>query len=173
MFRGRLFFTGIALFLLVGAGVAWVLSNQGILQNSWASPFGIAFSVLGVLFTFVQWTLPLPSSETKVSVPSAESGDAQGMLYKQMYDRLTEENGALIIYEKRKNAGKNIRISSYSSSLSSTPLTFKPPYTPAIKINIWNSIATIKKVIESPLRALKKPGVPISSFFLKKLHMQN
>lgn len=115
MSRNRLFFTGITLFFLVGAGVAWVLSNQGIIQNSWAPPLGIAFSVLSVLVAFVQWTLPLPSTETKASAPSTESGYAQEVLYKQIYDRLTEGNGALVVYEKRKHIGENICVKSYSS----------------------------------------------------------
>lgn len=118
MSRSRLFFTGIILLFLLGAGAAWILSSQGIIQNSWASPLGTTFSVLGVLVAFVQWTLPLPSSETKASVPSAESGYAQEILLKRIYDQLTEANGALIVYEKRKHVGKNIRVSPDSSSSS-------------------------------------------------------
>src|ERR1700730_8576595 len=118
MSRNRLFFTGITLFFLIGAGIAWILSNQGIIQNSWASPLGTAFSVLGVLVAFVQWTLPLPSSETKASAPSTESGYAQGALYKQIYDRLTEENGALVVYEKRRHVGENISGEPYSNLAS-------------------------------------------------------
>ena len=48
-------------------------------------------------------------------MPSAESGYAQGALYKQIYDRLTEENGALVVYEKRKHVGENISVKPYSS----------------------------------------------------------
>ena len=111
MSRTRLFFTGIALFLLIGVGVIWILSNQGTIQNSWAPSFGITFSVLGVLVAFAQWLLPLSSSETKISVTSAESSQAQGILLKQIHDRLTGENGVLVVYEKKKNVGKNIRVS--------------------------------------------------------------
>jgi hypothetical protein len=104
----RLFFTGTIIVLLIGAGVAWVLSNQGIIPNVWAPSLGTTFSVLGVVVAFVQWTLPLPSSDTKASALSVKSGRIQEIFVKQIYDRLAEGTGSLIVYAKRENIGENI-----------------------------------------------------------------
>lgn len=111
MSRIRLIFTGIILLFLIGSGTAWVLSNQGIFQSSWAPSLGIAFSVLGVLVAFVQWTIPLPTSDPKTSTESAKSSHAREIFFKQIQDRLTGGTGALVVYVKGDNVGKNISAS--------------------------------------------------------------
>lgn len=111
MSRIRLVFTGITLLFLVGAGAAWVLSNQRIIPNTWAPPLGTTFSVLGVVVAFFQWVLPLPSSETKPTEDSAKSSRARGIYNKQIYERLAQGYGALVIYEKSLNVGKNVTAS--------------------------------------------------------------
>ena len=110
MSRSRLFFTCITIFLLVGAGTAWILSNQGVIPNSWSSPLGTTFSILGVLFAFFQWMIPLPAAETKAPVTSSGSNQAQETFLKQIYDRISQGNGALVIYEKGDNVGKDIEL---------------------------------------------------------------
>ena len=111
MSRIRPVLTAIILFLLIGAGAAWILSNDGVFQNAWAPSLGAAFSVLGVLVAFVQWSVPLPSSETKPTGDSAKSSQARGIYSKQIYERIAQGYGALVIYEKNGNTGKNVSAS--------------------------------------------------------------
>ncbi len=117
MSRIRLFFTGLTICLLVGAGAAWILSNEGIISNSWAPTLGTAFSVLGVVVAFFQWTVPLPSSDPKASALSVKSGHIQEIFVKQVYDRLTAGNGALIVYTRGENIGENIRADSNQANI--------------------------------------------------------
>lgn len=112
MSRIRLFFTGFTLFFLVIAGAAWGLSNGGIIiQNSWAPFLGTAFSVLGVLIAFIQWLVPLPSSDPTPSTESAKSSHAREIFRKRIYDELSRGTGAIVIYENKDNKGENISAS--------------------------------------------------------------
>lgn len=111
MSRIRPVLTAIILVLLIGAGAAWILSNDGVFQNAWAPSLGAAFSVLGVLVAFVQWSVPLPSSETRPTADSAKSSQARGIYIKQIYERLAQGYGALVIYEKSHNVGENVSAS--------------------------------------------------------------
>lgn len=110
MARVRLFFTGLILILLMGAGTTWLLSNENVIPSIWSPSLGTAFSVLGVLIAFVQWTLPLSPSDPKPSAESAKSSHARDTFLKQIYDRIIGRKGALVVYEKRENVGENIEL---------------------------------------------------------------
>jgi len=109
MSRGRLFFTVTTILLLLGTGAFWILSNENIIQNSWSLPLGTGFGILGVLVGFCQWALPFPSVEAKTPADIAAS-EAQESFIKQIYDRLTEGNGAVIIYEKMTHIGQDVEL---------------------------------------------------------------
>lgn len=108
MTRIRLVFTGITLFFLIGAGAAWILSTQSIISNAWATSLGATFSILGVVVAFFQWVLPLPSSDAKTPAVAGKSSYIQEIFRQQISDQLAAGHGALIVYEKRGNVGKNI-----------------------------------------------------------------
>lgn len=75
MSRKRLLFILIATALLVGAGTVLILSTVGILQSSLANPLTAVFGILGVLFVFLQWTVPISSAEPKTPRGSSKSDE--------------------------------------------------------------------------------------------------
>lgn len=58
---------GTAILLILGAGAVWVLNVEGIVKGSWSSPLAVAFGVVGALFTFLQWALPLSPASFKAA----------------------------------------------------------------------------------------------------------
>jgi hypothetical protein len=51
----RILLISATIFLILLAGVVWILNLGG---SSWSSPLAAVFIVLGVLFAFLQWAVP-------------------------------------------------------------------------------------------------------------------
>src|SRR2546421_242956 len=64
----RTFFTSLTIFLLITLGTLWILNDRGIIRDAWLEPLSIGFAILGVLFTFLQWAVPLPQPVTEEQV---------------------------------------------------------------------------------------------------------
>src|SRR5260221_3155282 len=68
----RIIFICAAIFLLVVAGIVWILNATGVIEGSLTNPFTAAFTVLGVVFVFCQLALPSVSTNTNASVAPSE-----------------------------------------------------------------------------------------------------
>src|SRR3989440_4167192 len=73
----RLIIISIAILLLVGGTIIWILNSQGIIKGSWSSTLLIIFTVFGIIIGLFQWLYPVSSSTSQPSQPSQLSQSSQ------------------------------------------------------------------------------------------------
>src|SRR5947209_10989990 len=73
----RLIIISIAILLLVGGTIIWILNSQGIIQGSWSSILLIIFTVFGIIIGLFQWLYPISSSSSQPSQQSQLSQSSQ------------------------------------------------------------------------------------------------
>src|SRR5438105_1693119 len=66
----RLIIISIAILLLVGGTIIWILNSQGIIKGSWSSTLLIIFTVFGIIIGLFQWLYPVSSSTSQLSQSS-------------------------------------------------------------------------------------------------------
>ena len=109
--RNRIIFTVVILTILVGIGAAYFyFSDLGLIPNSFVAPIGATEGILAIFLTAGQWLVPIPTSDAKSSSLPADTGYVQEIFRKPIYDRLLQGKGAVIVYEKKSNVGKTIKL---------------------------------------------------------------
>ncbi len=73
----RFIIISIAILLLVGGTILWILNSQGIIQGSWSSILLIIFTVFGIIIGLFQWLYPVSSPTSQPSQLSQLSQTSQ------------------------------------------------------------------------------------------------
>ena len=94
MSRKRLILICIALVFVIGAGIVWILSAEGVIANSWVNALAAGFGILGLIVTFLQWTVPLPPLETRQEQPEQQ---AYATLLSRVDAELKKDSGAILL----------------------------------------------------------------------------
>ncbi|HYT44149.1 MAG TPA: hypothetical protein VEP90_17550, partial [Methylomirabilota bacterium] len=125
----RLFLICAAIFLLVGAGVLWVLNETGIIKGSFTNIFTAVFTVLGVVFAFSQLVVPSLSTNSNVMeapIKATEKNDQDNQTYdlflKQVKTELDNRNGKLVIRARKELLGRSIEVTKLPEVEPNNPL---------------------------------------------------
>src|SRR5260370_35642540 len=67
----RFIIVSIAILLLVGATILWILNSQGVIQGSWSGILLIIFTVAGIIIGLFQWLYPISSPPPQIQPHAA------------------------------------------------------------------------------------------------------
>jgi hypothetical protein len=108
--RKRLALMSIALLLLAGIAVIWIVNATSVLS----SILSIVFTLLGVMLTLLQW----PSQSELNSQISAKSPLSSGQSQKHFYEEIegidlavNKRKGALLVYTRKDLRGSHVNLS--------------------------------------------------------------
>jgi tetratricopeptide (TPR) repeat protein len=78
----RFIIISVAILLLVGATILWILNSQGIIRGSWSGILLIIFTVAGIIIGLFQWLYPLssPPSQAQPHAATAATMPAQQII---------------------------------------------------------------------------------------------
>jgi hypothetical protein len=65
--RKRLVTAVIAILLLCGSALLWILNTEHRIQGDWSNILPIGFIVLGVIFAFLAWLFPFSPDQHETS----------------------------------------------------------------------------------------------------------
>lgn len=114
----RLILAGIIfLFLACGAAI-WVLNIEDIIRGPWSNIVVAIFTLLGVVFTFFQWLLPLSSREreraqinlTNISSTHEPSASITLEQIADIIPQAGDHTGTLVVYTKKELRGESINL---------------------------------------------------------------
>lgn len=114
----RLVLAGIIfLFLTCGAAI-WILNIEDIIQGPWSTIVAAIFTLLGVIFTFFQWLLPLSPMEQGISQInqtniSLTHESLVNITFEHAVDIVPQEGdhtGTLIVYTKKELRGESVNL---------------------------------------------------------------
>src|SRR5260370_19441451 len=105
--KRRLIIALIAVLLLTGGTTFWILSLLDTIQGPWSNTLPAIFTLLGVVFSFLQWLLPFTSASspmienTNISEPSHNDSKKSSPQVEGFDLGISSRTGALIIYAKK------------------------------------------------------------------------
>ncbi len=112
--KRRLIIALIAVLLLTGGTTFWILSLLDTIQGPWSNTLPAIFTLLGVVFSLLQWLLPFSSTSSpttkSTSISETSHNDSKKPpLQVEGFDLgISSRTGALIIYAKKAKLGESI-----------------------------------------------------------------
>jgi hypothetical protein len=99
--RVRLILICIALVFLIGAGIVWILSSEGVVAGYWVNIIATGFVILGLIVAFLQWTVPLPPLEAKQEQHLPAEQQAYAALLRRVDAELKNNSGVIFLRTDR------------------------------------------------------------------------
>jgi hypothetical protein len=102
--------TMFAILALLGGGLLWILNLLTVIPGPWANILVVVFTMLGVIFTFLQW-----QTRSQAEVPPKPSNSLNLSQQPELYEHLVgiplgmnRRRGALIVKAKKKHLGATV-----------------------------------------------------------------
>jgi hypothetical protein len=102
-------FLVIAITLLVGGAILWILNIMNVIEGPWSSILGVIFTILGIVLGLLQWHVQLLSDAS----PSNTHSPNQRKRYFQLEGfnlGVDKQKGALVIYADKNLRGATINL---------------------------------------------------------------